>query len=243
VKDGAGVVESIGEVGDGCVVGIHNGSVSNYTELNTKYNRDFKVDSIHLFANIAQGFPTREISGYGALAWYDEGELNLGKFNGGDLHVVELASGEVVFCSLLQTILDAADMVGAEAKDEYDIFGDRQYKIQQSPEDKQKDELVEVGDMGFGGRVTYGGYQPNGNPTMPVIMSRRYDVDTDHEPWEGSQYQSYANAREKGMCRDCRVVVLPDKKNTLVCKKCYEAKELKYIEEVLNGEREFWFGD
>lgn len=81
------------------LVGIHNGTLSNHRELNTKHNRDFDVDTKHLFAHLAEDKPFNDIRGSAVIAFYEDGVLNLGRFNSSSLSVVRLQTGEIIFAS------------------------------------------------------------------------------------------------------------------------------------------------
>ena len=74
----------------GRLIGTHNGVISNHRQLATKYGRKFPVDTMHAFANIAEGKPTKEIDGWGALAWLIEHPKHTFmcwvRFNMQDLH-------------------------------------------------------------------------------------------------------------------------------------------------------------
>jgi predicted glutamine amidotransferase len=58
----------------GDVLGVHNGCVQNWEELNLKYDREFAVDSMHLFGHINDGLPLDDIYGYGTLFWLRQSE-------------------------------------------------------------------------------------------------------------------------------------------------------------------------
>jgi hypothetical protein len=72
----------------GGIIGMHNGIVHNHEELNKKYDRKCAVDSQHIFHHIAEGKDLGEISAYGAVTFFKDGELHLGRFNAGDLSLV-----------------------------------------------------------------------------------------------------------------------------------------------------------
>jgi hypothetical protein len=97
----------------GNIVGMHNGTLSNHTQLQRAYGRDFRVDSMHLFAHIDEGHDLEDIQGYGTVAYIHRdkpGEILLGTFNNGDLTVVYTALG-AIWASTTKAIdaaLDAA---------------------------------------------------------------------------------------------------------------------------------------
>jgi hypothetical protein len=84
------------EAPDRTIVGAHNGVLGNHTELNTLYGRDFAVDSMHIFANIAHDLPLEDIQGGGAITYmtseYADNRVYLGRFNGGSLAVFAIGS-------------------------------------------------------------------------------------------------------------------------------------------------------
>lgn len=74
------------------ILGCHNGGIWNHKHMDTKHNRDFPVDSMHLFAHLAEGKPCGEMTGYGAVAYVDlrhPGQVHLAQF-GGELAVAEV---------------------------------------------------------------------------------------------------------------------------------------------------------
>ena len=95
------------------VIGAHNGSIYNHSELNKKYNRTLDVDSMHIFAHIAEGHPLDDLEGRGAITFLKDGELCLSRFNSGSLAVAHLTDGGIVWSSLdsdLRKCLDSANL-------------------------------------------------------------------------------------------------------------------------------------
>lgn len=72
------------------VIGAHNGHVSNWQELNKKYERQLEVDSMQIFAHIAEERPMDEIEGSGAITFIKNGGLYFSRFNGGTLAIAQL---------------------------------------------------------------------------------------------------------------------------------------------------------
>lgn len=76
------------------VIGAHNGIVWNDEELNRRYNRNFEVDSMHIFQHIADELPLSEIGGYGAITYVDsdaeDDRVYMGTFNNGELAVARV---------------------------------------------------------------------------------------------------------------------------------------------------------
>lgn len=80
----------------GDVIGVHNGVIGNHTELNTKYNRQFAVDSQHIFQHISENHETLDdIRGYGAIVYLRNGSLFAGAFNRGDFEVANTPVGKI----------------------------------------------------------------------------------------------------------------------------------------------------
>jgi hypothetical protein len=78
------------------LVGMHNGGVADWENLNKKYDRKFQVDSQHLLQHIVEGRDLSELRAYGAVAFrYTShpgspealNRIYLGKFNGGMLSI------------------------------------------------------------------------------------------------------------------------------------------------------------
>lgn len=131
------------------LIGVHNGFISNYKELDEKYpERKCPVDSMHIFQHLAEEKDTSEISGWGAVVWTDrmpgEGDrnlINLTRFNMTDLYIMRLESGEIVFCSKEDPIELAARMAGTKVEKKYNIGYQDHLYISEHREDPTKDEL------------------------------------------------------------------------------------------------------
>lgn len=243
---GKGYCELEGVAPKDTIIGIHNGGISNWTELEKKYTdrKGFLVDSIHIFAQLAQGFPMSELNGYGAVAWYNEGRLNLVKFNGGDLHVVRMKSGEVVFCSVLASIHDAAAMCNGEVEQEYDVNTEVQYEVVRDYEQRGVDELCEIGQMRFGGRVwttrTYNvGAEDHWNGFV-YTGGRGYQTgggNTNHGYPSGSY-----SAINDPCCKICREVKKDNEgKHRIICEECFKRIEDEYIKDTIMERVEYVF--
>ncbi len=79
----------------GNIVGAHNGCLYNHDELNVVYNREFQVDSMHLFAHLDEGRNFNDILGYGAIQWYkkdDPSRVFFCKLYGGELAVYAIGT-------------------------------------------------------------------------------------------------------------------------------------------------------
>jgi predicted glutamine amidotransferase len=108
----------------GNVLGVHNGSIYNYKEMNTLYGRNFEVDSEHIFAHINDGLDLEELEGQGTffysrsdedwktiyLARTNNGSLFLSRFYRDNKHEHPFAT---VWASEKGAVNKAADLIGA----------------------------------------------------------------------------------------------------------------------------------
>lgn len=93
---GARTVENAHPFEIGKIIGAHNGMVSNHSELNSLYGRDYAVDSMHVFAHLDANESLRSIEGYGVIEYVNKEEnprkVYLDKFHNGDLAVFGLGT-------------------------------------------------------------------------------------------------------------------------------------------------------
>lgn len=75
---GAKTVENAHPFEIGNIIGAHNGGVINNLELDKKYKRDCKVDSMHFFHHLDKDLPFGDIEGYGSIEWLRRDELKNG---------------------------------------------------------------------------------------------------------------------------------------------------------------------
>lgn len=229
------------DVWDRTIVGIHNGHVGNHEELDKKYpdRRDafghcLEVDSAHIFAAFAEGAPTGEIHGWGNLAWYEytptrpDGLLYLMKFNADALNVVALETGEIVFCSELNTIRRAALMAGTKIKAPFKIEDETLYYLDPEYDAEGvwvRDRMYDTKEkrvFGFrnapvqqGAEYWDGGYSGSGSyPTHYAPRREKINIHT-----IGSA------ARKDNICGvlGCEKKVKKSRKNYLICDDCYDA--------------------
>src|SRR5206468_8102137 len=100
----------------GHVIGAHNGAVWNHHTLNTRYSRDFPVDSMHVFAHIDEERGLNELDGYGAIEFLDDrlpGRILMGRFEG-ELSVAKIAGRGIVWSSSKDHVEIACKMAGLE---------------------------------------------------------------------------------------------------------------------------------
>lgn len=117
------------------VIGIHNGCLSNHTQLNSTHGRSFSVDSMHLWAHRAAGLPWTDINGYANVAWYEtrEGEvapeLFLAKVNSTYLHCIRTEDGGLVFASTQGALVEATNITGVPITTTYSLDEHQVYRL------------------------------------------------------------------------------------------------------------------
>ena len=114
------------------IIGIHNGTLNNHQELNRIHNRNYDVDTAHIFHHMADGLPLDDIGGTAALAWYDTeapGILFLCRINTTALEVAKLTTGEIVFASEKSTVEESASMADKDIDVFYTIKPNLVYEV------------------------------------------------------------------------------------------------------------------
>jgi asparagine synthetase B (glutamine-hydrolysing) len=184
----------------GRVIGIHNGSIGNHDELNRKLGRNFAVDSMHIFAHIAEGRGTEELEGWGACAWYQDGLLRLWRFHMDALHVARLETEELVFASTGAAIHKAARMVGAKVLHEYKLDEMMRYTV----------------------RMHNGLWTLFKGPEMKVKTPwrQRHTVDSWEDLYTRWDRRGVTFKRDK-YCFKCKTVEV-DRKKVLLCQRCLD---------------------
>lgn len=78
------------EIGE--LIGSHNGMVYNHNLLSVVYDREYEVDSMHLFAHLWEEKDFGEIEGYGVISWYDrrDGLARICQLQNGELTIRKL---------------------------------------------------------------------------------------------------------------------------------------------------------
>lgn len=125
------------------VTGIHNGHIGNYTALKDKYKdrASFEVDSEHIFANLAEDKSVADLSGSGAIVWYqqiaDKSEpmkRYFSRFNTEAMHFVKFKSGEIAFSSTKDSLIVASQLAGGKIEHFFDTEQKKRYFIEPDPE-------------------------------------------------------------------------------------------------------------
>ena len=223
------------------MVGIHNGHINNHEELSKKYparkdstGHPIEVDSAHIFAAFAEGAPTSEIHGWGNLAWYEytpllrHGRLYLMKFNADALHVVRLATGELVFCSEIRPIYRAAKMAGTSIKDTYKIEDEQLYYVEpkySAAGEWEYDQLYDPHEKRvFGFRRVYSGYQGCDASGWPEPDGTYGFVRRHNKILDVNIHTVNQTARTNNECAisGCENKVKKGRKHNLICDPCFE---------------------
>ncbi len=114
------------------VVGAHNGIVSNHEALNKKYDRNFVVDSMHIFKHIEEKRPLDDICAYGAITFArksEPGATYLGAFNNGDLAFAKLPGAGYAWSSCDKALKRALLLAGFPGVDVFDAKQGVLYKL------------------------------------------------------------------------------------------------------------------
>lgn len=103
------------------IIGAHNGGIYNHDSIAMKYDkRRFRVDSQHLIAHIANGHDTTELTGYGAVTWFDKSEpgvVYLCRMVRGELQLEVFDDGKgIVWGSTTQVLAEPMRLLGLYAK-------------------------------------------------------------------------------------------------------------------------------
>jgi hypothetical protein len=216
---------------DGHILGIHNGIVGNHLDLKIEHNRDFEVDSMHIFAHIAAGLDTKDICGWGNLAWYDfcpdfpSGVLRLLRFNSEALHIATLLTGELIFCSTKETIFRAAAMAGGRVDKFLTIHDETLYTIRQDETGTWQCFFRTGEKMPFGPKTSYVSsdyrdwnnysYTPHQNTIDLTGMGSSHR----NRPTRMTFALLGADDRKEGICavRACKKQVVGSRRQALIC--------------------------
>lgn len=121
----------------GPITGAHNGVVWNHDELNKKYNRNFEVDSMHLFAHLNEYKKFSKVEGYGSITWYNDqfkNRIYLCRLLNGELHVRGIGKPNncvgVVWSSNKTHLLESLKISGIKQHFPYRIIESAVYFIE-----------------------------------------------------------------------------------------------------------------
>lgn len=135
------------------VIGIHNGGVRNYEELNNRYQRKCEVDSEHIFYHLAERRNLGELFGAGTIVWYDiyheRQTIHLARWNYGDLVIARLKDNNgIVFCSTKDPIILSAAMSGLKIDSFYQTIMEGFWHVIE-PRNDGDDVLAKGQSLGF----------------------------------------------------------------------------------------------
>jgi len=203
----------------GRVIGIHNGIIRTHTDLNTRWNRKFEVDSMHIYANFAEGKGVEGLEGYGALAWYEEDQLNFCRFGTQDLHVATLEGGELVFCSTYTPLSKIARILGNPIKTNWQI--DEFVKYQLTTQDG-RDTLLKIETLPFEASKK--------KVTLYPDYSNSGEVGS-YPPWNSTSSRPVGTGywMSTDICYICRTTKV-DTKKELVCPACLELQWQEFLD-------------
>lgn len=186
------------------VIGIHNGGVSNWEDLNRRYQRDCQVDSEHIFRHLAERRNLGELFGRGTIIWYDiyDGRqtIHLARWNYGDLQIAKLKKNNgIVFCSEKLPIMAASSLAGLEIETFYQPLVDGFWHVIE----KDGEVLAKGQSLGF--------------------ENKQYAY-SDHRSWNWEQWQrekAEREARERSIkrCRRCHQQEVGKK---VICENCWK---------------------
>lgn len=167
----------------GNIVGAHNGIIHNHEQLNRQYDRKFEVDSMHIFAHMAEGKELSDLRGYGAIEFVRSENpdiICLAKISStGSLAIFETAYG--IFWSSDDDHLKAALDAGGLKYKEYEVKEHVEYFTQKGQVfvDKSiKHKLETTVVTRFHGNGHYIG----------ADMNDWFDKKDKEEPWKDAKY-------------------------------------------------------
>jgi len=196
------------------ITGVHNGHISNYAALKDKYGRkDAEVDSEHIFMNLAEGKPVADLTGSGAIVWYEQPadksvpmRRYFSRFNTEAMHFAKMKSGEIVFCSTSDAIYIASQLAGGQIEHFLQTEAKKRYWIEQNPD-------AAPGQMGLYSDITL----PWGESPVYAVVTSSTPSYPNHSRSRGGLHSITAGDCPARMCTDGKVG-----ENQIVCNKCYE---------------------
>jgi len=223
------------------IIGIHNGYVSTHNNLKTKYpdRKDFSVDSMHLFKHILDDLPLTEISGSGAIAWFEtickeytdptkpgeylSSRLFLARFDSDALHIGKLDTGEMVFASTKTTIERAARLTDVNIVEYLTIKPRKRYEL--TKDVNGAGVLTELEDMNFGTSTNcYQGGVINGTYQAPGLSSSSFQRGTANSrgafPEKSGVSFALYESQEFSSCPGCNTFINPT--THALCDECLE---------------------
>jgi Glutamine amidotransferase domain len=102
------------------LLGVHNGQVYNHKEVADRHNIQYQVDSEVLLSRLANYGNINEIEAYGAVVFFQDDILHIGKFNGGQMTLVKTDFGWV-WASTADAVKKSMRMAGMAGTMQYEV--------------------------------------------------------------------------------------------------------------------------
>ena len=204
------------------VIGIHNGHVSNYDMLKTKYQRPWaEVDSEHIFQHLAERRDMEDLCGSGTIAWFEDEQplIHLARWNFGSLECANLPDGSFVFASTREAISKACRWARVEPS-WYQTFADC-FEHVVTPKDGKDTPLVarEKMTLGESWRVRSGS-GGNGNRSHYTVPFNTVNNSSGYE---------FDRAKFDRKCRRCTAMNI----DSYICSKCVKLLREEFDKEML----------
>ena len=220
------------------VIGMHNGIIRNHGDLNKKHSRQFPVDSMHLFANLAEGLGWEEMQGWANCVWWEtergERTLRVIRCNDQDMNVMTLEDGTCVWCSRELPVRVAARMMGNPVKSVWKINEYHPYIITSVDGVDVPYELSRV--MKFGNYTQFPTttYTPHGNEfyrqhRWDVVLQKYVPIKPEDKPAVATAAAPVPTGPKQVPCRICFREYLPNYDQALFCEGCFTNQVEKWI--------------
>lgn len=199
----------------GNVIGAHNGIITNHTELNTKYKREFAVDSMHIFGHLNDGLPLTDVYGYGAIHFArkeaaHKGRIYLCKISGGgDLSLFGIGKGPKNYNGVVWSSNDSHAKTALKAAGlphfELELKANQLYFVENGQAFIATGETLALGERNYGGSMPdwRNGYSSGYDYRSGKTYKNGAYVDDDDEPsksdtsTEGMSERRFREAWEK----------------------------------------------
>jgi hypothetical protein len=201
------------------VIGVHNGIIRNHTDLNKLYKREFPVDSMHVFANIAEGKPWKDLEGWANLVWFEtlhnKRDMYLARVNDQDLHVAKMKDGTLTICSTEEPIRWAGRMYSNPVDYWFKIDENQIYRVVH--EEGGGDTLWRTGrKVEFKNPVKFCTFPQSASHSLLVQTSVTYSP-----------------------CKICFRIDLPNYQNQAICEGCFLDQVERWFKKEQGGEKGF----
>lgn len=209
---GAKTVENAHPFEFGNVIGAHNGAVHNHKEIDKKYERNFDVDSMHLFAHLNEGRDFNDLRGYGAIQWVYRDQLpriSLTKLKNGSLAIFAIGDREtkqtdgIVWSSDDKHLLEALYCTGIKNFFPYKVEEGYIYNVENGKISVDKNNKLDFGSDSVS-RGRHWGFDDHNTPyecgidhsggTTTRMLPGHSDNDTDDADW--NEWENWCKKKE-----------------------------------------------